>query len=714
VELKTHLSTGCRKTGHNPCVTEEQLARLRRWAANLEESGGGEREAAGRTIQSLADRVERLRQGEDPYLDRLLLSEAKRLARQLSTGNGPPARRSAARAITLLIEEHERLAQPTPEPAPAWPARIGGNGTAEASANGTGNGNGSGYGARGPIVVERPNGSRPTLLAPRRMPLPEHRQAWQPPPREPDTRTALGGLLPSGRAIRRVLYWAIGAAIVVGTFAYAPRLAAPDIEVSGPTSERIGMRDADILAFSVTSPAVGNASWSLDGRTVEKGVKRRGATSTYRAVALGEGTHEVAVNVPGPIPGATAKHEWRFEIDLTPPSVQLAAGAGRANWGEGVTVAGTVSEDATVRVAGRPAPVEKRSFSLRFATAPKAGTVLVAATDTAGNVGRQRVPLNIIPRRPATPVRGVHVTFFAWKFPRLRAQILDLVDAGKVSVVELDLKDESGVVGFGPDLPLGERMGAVHKIYDLEKAVDTLHSKGVRVIGRLVAFRDPIHAAAAWKAGRKNEVVQTPERKPYAGYGGFTNFANPAVRQYNIDIAKAAVAAGVDEILYDYARRPDGPRASMRFPGLEGRADRSIADFLRETRAQLPRRVFLGTSVFGVAASRPQDVAQNVPMMARELDFIAPMLYPSHWSPGEYGVENPNAQPYDIVYAALQEFQKDVRGTGARLVPWLQDFSLGYTYGREEVRAQMQAARELGVEEWILWNPEARYTDDAL
>jgi hypothetical protein len=694
-------------------VTEEQLGRLRRWAAALEASGGGEREAAGRTIQSLADRVERLREGEDPYLDRLLLSEAKRLARQLSTGKGPPARRSAARAISLLIEEHERLAPPPRELAPAHPARNGGHEAVTAGSNGIGDGNGSGNGSRGTLVVERTNGAPPALLAPRRMPLPEHRQAWQPPPREPDSGNALDGLLPSGRALRRVLYWAIGAAIVLGTFVYAPRLAAPDIEASGPTSERIGMRDADVLAFSVTSPAVATAKWSLDGRTVEKGIKRNGATSTYRAVALPEGTHEIAVEVSGRIPGATAKHSWTFEIDLTPPSVQLAANAGHAGWGEPVTVAGTVSEDATVRVAGRPAPVEKRSFSLRFATAPKAASVVVAATDTAGNVGRQRVPLNIAPRRPPEPVRSVHVTFHVWKLPALRARILELVDAGKVSAVELDLKDESGVVGFGPDLPLGERMGSVEKIYDLEKAVGILHSKGLRVIGRLVAFRDPIHAEAAWDAGRKREVVQTPDGKPYAGYGGFTNFANPAVRQYNIDIAKAAVAAGVDEILYDYARRPDGPRASMRFPGLRGRADRSIADFLRETRAQLPRRVFLGTSVFGVAASRPQDVAQNIPMMAREIDYIAPMVYPSHWSPGEYGVENPNAQPYDIVRVALQEFQKDVRGTGARLVPWLQDFSLGVTYGPEEVRAQIRAARELGIDEWILWNPEARYTGEA-
>jgi hypothetical protein len=615
----------------------------------------------------------------------------------------------------MLIEEHDRLAQPVSDVLPALPDRSGGNGSGNGHATGNGHRDGNGNGSL--LVEQSGNGSSTMLRAPRRMPPPEQRQPLRPPPRDPDgdgAAGALGGMRPSGRAVRRAGYWLIGAAIVVGTFAYAPRLAAPDIEVAGPTVDRIGMKDADVLTFSVTSPAVANARWSVDGRSLEQRIERKGMTSTYRAVALPEGAHEVVVEVSGPIPGATARHEWAFEVDLTPPAIELDRNAGHANWGEPVTVAGTVSEEATVRIAGRDAPVEDGRFSLRFDKHPRTAGVLVAATDLAGNEARARTAMNIIPRRPPHPVRGAHVTFYAWKWPNLRARILDLVDSGKVSVVELDLKDESGVVGFDADVPLAKRMGAEQDIYNLHEAVRVLHEKGVRVVGRLVAFRDPIHAAAAWEADRKAEVVQTPGGEPYAGYGGFTNFANPAVRQYNIDIAKAAVAAGVDEILYDYVRRPDGPRSSMRFPGLEGRADRSIADFVRETREQLPARVFLGISVFGVAAARPDDIAQNVPMLAREVDYIAPMLYPSHWSPDEYGVENPNAQPYDIVLASLGHFQRLVRGTGARLVPWLQDFSLGYAYGPDQVRAQIKAAEKAGIEEWILWNPLSRYTVDAL
>jgi hypothetical protein len=55
-----------------------------------------------------------------------------------------------------------------------------------------------------------------------------------------------------------------------------------------------------------------------------------------------------------------------------------------------------------------------------------------------------------------------------------------------------------------------------------------------------------------------------------------------------------------------------------------------------------------------------------------------------------------------------------VHGTGARLVPWLQDFTMGYEYGPEEVRAQLEATESLGIDEFILWNPLVRYHAEAL
>jgi hypothetical protein len=100
--------------------------------------------------------------------------------------------------------------------------------------------------------------------------------------------------------------------------------------------------------------------------------------------------------------------------------------------------------------------------------------------------------------------------------------------------------------------------------------------------------------------------------------------------------------------------------------------------------------------------------------MARQVDYIAPMLYPSHWGPGEYRVADPNGQPYAIVRRSSQDFVRLVRGTGARVVNWIQDFSLGRDYGPAQVRAQIRASRDAGVDEFILWDAAVTYTGDAL
>ena len=123
--------------------------------------------------------------------------------------------------------------------------------------------------------------------------------------------------------------------------------------------------------------------------------------------------------------------------------------------------------------------------------------------------------------------RAVHVSGAAWANDELHAGVMDLIDRGLIDTVELDLKDEAGIVSYDSQLPKAHEIGAVSADYDLAEAVQTLEDKGIRVIGRLVAFRDPIYAEAAWAAGRHDEVLQTPSGEMLGTYGGFANYANP-------------------------------------------------------------------------------------------------------------------------------------------------------------------------------------------
>jgi len=482
-----------------------------------------------------------------------------------------------------------------------------------------------------------------------------------------------------------------------------------DVDASGITHRATltSQALADRTVKLVIEPASRSARavLRLDGRSLDDGaVLQDSGTLTWQPGRLPEGDHLLTLSVPRPVP-AEAAFRWRFTVDDTPPALEAPSPVAPVGMCEPVSIAGRVEKGASLTVDGRPVK-HRGDFNIGYAQPPVAPLHLVA-TDAAGNSTSAEV---VVPARYPGG-QGIHVTAAAWGYEPLRRQVLALVDAGLVSVVELDLKDEDGVIGYDSKVPLATQVGAVRPEYRLDETVADLKRRGVRVIGRVVAFRDPRVANWAWANDRRDWVVQTARGAMFPG--GFTNHAHPEVRRYNVDIAVEAATAGVDDIMWDYVRRPEGDPAEMVIPGLRTISADSIVEFLAASRVALREHcAFQGAAVFGIAADRPHTIGQDVPRMARHVDYLAPMLYPSHWVPGEYGVQNPVLQPFDITAAALADFQAKVAGTGTVLIPWLQDFSLGTAYGRREVRAQIDAAASLGVSDWLLWNAEVRYTQD--
>jgi hypothetical protein len=345
---------------------------------------------------------------------------------------------------------------------------------------------------------------------------------------------------------------------------------------------------------------------------------------------------------------------------------------------------------------------------------------LVASADTGASTA-VTVAVTATPTPPDHPVTAaVHVRSSDWTNPVVHQQVVDLIQAGRINAVELDIKDEAGEVGYASAVAFATTLGATRAHYDARAAIDELHRLGVRVIGRIVCFLDPVAARWAWDNARPEMIVlngsgTAPLANNY-GTAAFTNVGNAEIRQYQIDLAREAAALGFDEILYDYVRRPEGDLASMQFTGMEAPPVVTVARFVADTRSELAASgAELGVSVFGIAATRPEAIGQDIGLLAPNVDYIAPMVYPSHWGPGEYGVADPVRQPADIVAASLADFERIVAGSGAAVVPWLQDFSTnGVTYGPAEVQAQIAAATTAGAAGYLLWNPTSTYHPDAL
>jgi hypothetical protein len=527
-----------------------------------------------------------------------------------------------------------------------------------------------------------------------------------------------GGRPPSPSRRRR---WPLLATLAAGALAfgglcgYAVREAGVQLTTTAPAQDAfLGPSATEELVFRISSDLpslMDTATLEYDGADVRDDAYVGDGELTYRPEQLEEGTHTLAFSIDQPLVPWRATRSWTFTVDHTRPDVEITGPTRPAVREAPVTLSGRVDEPATVTIDDAPVEVAADgTFSVTFPE-PPAAKVAVRAVDRAGNSRGIRTTIPVIARRPLVPIRAVHMTAISWETDYLREPVLDLLRDRKINAIQLDLKDEAGIVGYDSKLPFAERIGAVEPSYELKEAVAQIHDLGGRVVGRVVAFRDAKHAKWAWDHGQRGQVIQTPDGQPYAGYGGFTNFSHPVVRDYNIDVAEEAARAGVDDILYDYVRRPDGPLETMEFPGLKGGAQASIVSFIADARDRLePTGAFLGASLFGIAAFRPEEVAQDVPRIARNVDYVAPLVYPSHWNAGVYGVEEPESQPRAIVEESLMHFKELVENTGARLVPWLQDFSLRVAYGRKEVCAQIAAARAQGVEEWIMWDPNVTYT----
>ena len=85
-----------------------------------------------------------------------------------------------------------------------------------------------------------------------------------------------------------------------------------------------------------------------------------------------------------------------------------------------------------------------------------------------------------------------------------------------------------------------------------------------------------------------------------------------------------------------------------------------------------------GKNVKDDKIAKDMGIGQLFSQMATHVDYMCPMTYPSHYAHGEFGIVNPNAEPYKIILKSVGD-AKDLIGSvpTCKLRPWIQDFTLG-------------------------------------
>jgi hypothetical protein len=340
-----------------------------------------------------------------------------------------------------------------------------------------------------------------------------------------------------------------------------------------------------------------------------------------------------------------------------------------------------------------------------------------------GSAGAAAVVLepvrSAVPRsefRAALPeeIRGVHITGPLMSLPGKFQQYLALTSQG-MNTVEVDVKDESGNVSFLKGAPaIARKDGAARAYFNAKAVARQAHKAGVYLIGRVVSFEDPITSVA-----HPELAIHTADGSIWRNSAGlgWLNPYNRVAWRYDVDVAVAAAKAGFDEIQFDYVRFPsDGDLSLIRYPGRHAQPmQKTMAAFLRYATSRLhPLGVRVSADVFGLAATHDLGIGQHPWQLAKVVDAIYPMTYPSHYRSGEYNLDDPDAAPGATVKYSLRDFRKQLTGGRALLVPWLQDFSLGRSYSLADVGAQVASAREAGSGGFMLWNAGGIYRPEAL
>ena len=337
-------------------------------------------------------------------------------------------------------------------------------------------------------------------------------------------------------------------------------------------------------------------------------------------------------------------------------------------------------------------------------------------------------PKDEFPNNPKVKVKGVYVNIYTASGKKLDS-FIEMTKRTEINAFVIDVKDDNGHLLF--------RMGSADKyapkandyepIKDIKAFMKKLKDNNIYTIARIVSFKDPIYT----EAHPDRAIVYRATGKPFTNSDNL-KWATAYDRElwnYNVSVAKEAALAGFNEIQFDYVRFPASNGGKLdssldyRNPKNETKA-KAIQEFLIYAKKELnPMGVYTSADVFGQVTSIDDDMGlgQYWEGISNVVDYISPMIYPSHYGNNVYGLAVPDAFPYETVFQGTKDglLRNKNISTPSGIRPWIQDFTAAWVkghikYGDKEVAAQIKALKDNGVEEYLLWNAANRYSEGAL
>jgi len=347
-----------------------------------------------------------------------------------------------------------------------------------------------------------------------------------------------------------------------------------------------------------------------------------------------------------------------------------------------------------------------------------------------------------IPKLEFQPVKALYLKPGSFQSGNALDHYIDLANRTEINSYVIDIKSDWGTITYKSEIPDVIAAKACRDDIDIRKIIKKLHDNNIRVIGRVVTFKDSV--ITKYKPGMA--IHHNGKLFDQSKDGSGVYWLDATVKDswdYILAIVQEAISFGFDEIQFDYVRFPETSLYKYELSNIEEGKERHeyIEEFLAYIRKNVPEDTILSADVFGMPLISSRDygeIGQTLESIGWNLDYISPMIYPSHFansSPtGSMGngvgqvingikFTHPDLQPYEVVYNTLLVGKKrieSVDGYNLKCRPYIQGFTADYLpqgywkkYGVEEYRAQIQAVYDAGYEEWIFWNASNTYVEEA-
>lgn len=327
-------------------------------------------------------------------------------------------------------------------------------------------------------------------------------------------------------------------------------------------------------------------------------------------------------------------------------------------------------------------------------------------------------------QKPVEPIRGIYVTSHVARSRRMD-DLIKLVDQTELNAMVLDINSGMALTA----LPTSPRaapytIANTRSAQKMKQLVRKLKEHRIYTIARIITFKNAelARAVPAWSIKRKDGRV-------WRDHGG-SPWIDPYRQEaweYPLKLAEHAASIGFDEVQFDYVRFPENEKkvdqeVAYANPHKLSKSE-AIRRFLHRAAVRAHKAgARVSADVFGLVGSSEDDmgIGQSWASIASEVDVISPMIYPSHYAGGIWGIAHPDLTPRPIIAHALKDITEKNKRLSARSIdtakvrPWYQSFTATWvqphqTYGANQVRQQIEVSRAAGYPSYLLWNSTSRY-----